>query len=56
MMRPMSEPHSDTDLTGAETERERPSSAPADTDDDGDLQREAVDEELKGYPDQPTTS
>ena len=51
----MSEPHGDTNLTGAETERERQSPAPADTDDDSDLERETVDEEIKGYPDQPTT-
>jgi len=52
----MSEPHGDTNLTGAETERERPSPVPADTDDASDLERETVDEEIKGYPDQPTTS
>jgi len=52
----MSEPNKKTSLTDAESEREAPSPPPAEPDADSDLERETIEQELKGYPDQPTTS
>jgi hypothetical protein len=52
----MSEPNKETSLTDAESEREAPSPPPAEPDADSDLERETIEQELKGYPDQPTTS
>jgi hypothetical protein len=52
----MSEPNTETSLTDAESERDAPSPPPAEPDADSDLERETIEQELKGYPDQPTTS
>jgi len=52
----MSEPDKETSITAAGAEETAAAPAPADPDFDADLERETVEQELKGYPDQPTTS
>ena len=52
----MSEPDNETTITAAGAEETATAPAPADPDDGTDLQRETIEQELTGYPDQPTTS
>ncbi len=56
----MSDPKNDTTVTAAGVDEPTAAPAPADpdneADEDADLQRETIEQELKGYPDQPTTS
>lgn len=52
----MSESNRETSLTDAEAERAESPPSPAEPETDDDLVREAVEQQLKGYPDQPTTS
>jgi len=56
----MSEPVNKTSITSAGVEEPTEAQAPVDRDDDADdsadLTRETIEQELKGYPDQPTTS
>ncbi|HEU5484042.1 MAG TPA: hypothetical protein VFU98_03975 [Microlunatus sp.] len=53
----MSDSTHETSLTAAEAqEQESTTPPPAEPDHDSDLERETVEQELRGYPDQPTTS
>ncbi|HYI59758.1 MAG TPA: hypothetical protein VEX66_16435 [Microlunatus sp.] len=52
----MTEADKETSITAAGAEETAAAPAPADPDFDADLERETVEQELKGYPDQPTTS
>jgi hypothetical protein len=52
----MSEPENETSITAAGAEETTTAPVPAEPDTDADLERETVEQELKGYPDQPTTS
>jgi hypothetical protein len=52
----VSDPSQQTSLTAAEAQEQESTPPSAEPDLDSDLEQETVEQELQGYPDQPTTS